>query len=77
MTTHQDRAGLTVADELIALIEQDVLPGLGLDATIFWAGAAKIFAAFAPQNRDLLERRDALQARIDDWHAARRGQRFD
>lgn len=77
MTTHQDRAGLTVADELIALIEQDVLPGLGLDAAAFWAGVARIFDAFAPQNRDLLDRRDALQARIDDWHAARRGQPYD
>ncbi|MFN3837303.1 MAG: malate synthase G [Brevundimonas sp.] len=77
MTTHQYRAGLTVADELIALIEQDVLPGLGLDATIFWAGVAKIFEAFAPQNRDLLKRRDLLQTRIDDWHAARRGQPYE
>ena len=77
MTTHQDRAGLKVAGELIALIEQDVLPGLGLDAAKFWTGAAAIFERFAPENRALLERRDALQAQIDDWHRARRGQPYD
>ncbi|WP_428153792.1 malate synthase G [Brevundimonas sp.] len=77
MTTHEDRAGLKVAGELIALIEQDVLPGLGLDAARFWAGAATIFERFAPENRALLERRDALQAQIDDWHRARRGQPYD
>ncbi|WP_295186724.1 malate synthase G [uncultured Brevundimonas sp.] len=77
MTTHEDRAGLKVAGELIALIEQDVLPGLGLDATAFWSGAAAIFERFAPENRALLERRDALQAQIDDWHRARRGQPYD
>lgn len=77
MTTHEDRAGLKVAGELIALVEQDVLPGLGLDAANFWAGAAAIFERFAPENRVLLERRDALQTQIDDWHRARRGQPYD
>ncbi|WP_295217703.1 malate synthase G [uncultured Brevundimonas sp.] len=77
MTTHEDRAGLNVAGELIALIEQDVLPGLGLDAAAFWSGAAAIFERFAPENRALLERRDALQAQIDDWNRARRGQPYD
>ncbi|KQR57245.1 malate synthase G [Brevundimonas sp. Leaf168] len=77
MTTHEDRAGLKVAGELIALIEQDVLPGLGLDAAAFWSGAAAIFERFAPENRALLARRDALQAQIDDWHQARRGQPYD
>lgn len=77
MTTHEDRAGLKVAGELIALIEQDVLPGLGLDAAAFWSGAAAIFERFAPENRALLARRDALQAQIDDWNRARRGQPYD
>ncbi|ASE39910.1 malate synthase G [Brevundimonas vesicularis] len=77
MTTHEDRAGLKVAGELIALIERDVLPGLGLDAAAFWSGAAAIFERFAPENRALLARRDALQAQIDDWHRARRGQPYD
>ncbi|WP_295240114.1 malate synthase G [uncultured Brevundimonas sp.] len=77
MTTHEDRAGLKVAGELIALIEQDVLPGLGLDATAFWSGAAAIFERFAPKNRALLTQRDALQAKIDDWNRAWRGQPYD
>ena len=74
MTSYEDRAGLKVAAELAALIEQDVLPGLGLDPADFWSGAADVFARFAPENRALLARRDDLQARIDAWHAARRGQ---
>ena len=77
MTTHEDRAGLSVAGELIALIEGQVLPGLGFDAAAFWSGAAAIFERFAPENRALLNRRDALQARIDDWNRARRGQPYD
>jgi malate synthase len=77
MTTHEDRAGLSVAGELIALIEGQVLPGLGFDAAAFWSGAAAIFERFAPENRALLNRRDALQGEIDDWNRARRGQPYD
>ncbi|WP_292046475.1 MULTISPECIES: malate synthase G [unclassified Brevundimonas] len=77
MTTHEDRAGLSVAGELIALIEREVLPGLGLDAAAFWAGATAIFERFAPENRALLNRRDALQGQIDAWQRARRGQPYD
>ncbi|HZW14626.1 MAG TPA: malate synthase G, partial [Brevundimonas sp.] len=50
---------------------------LDLDQTTFWTGVAAIFARFAPENRRLLAVRDDLQARIDAWHAGRRGQPYD
>ena len=71
------RAGLQVADDLAAFVELEVLPGLGLDADPFWAGAAAVFARFAPENRRLLAVRDDLQSRIDAWHGERRGRPFD
>ncbi len=72
-----DRAGMQVAPELAELMEREVLPGLDLSADDFWSGAAEIFARFTPVNRDLLARRDDLQARIDAWHAGREGQPVD
>ena len=77
MTAMSDRAGLKVADTLAQFIEQSVLPGTGLEAGAFWRGVAAIFARFVPENRVLLMHRDALQARIDDWHRQRRGQDLD
>ncbi len=71
------RAGLMVADELAAFIEGEALPGTGIKADVFWTGTAAIFERFAPRNRRLLARRDELQARIDEWHAERRGQPYD
>lgn len=73
MTQFVDRAGLKVAPVLAAFIETEALPGTGLAAEAFWAGMADIFARFAPQNAALLQVRDALQARIDQWHQARAG----
>lgn len=71
------RAGLQVADDLAAFVETEVLPGLDLDPGAFWTGAAAVFARFAPENRRLLALRDDLQARIDAWHAERRGRPYD
>ncbi|MEO5938283.1 MAG: malate synthase G [Sphingomonas sp.] len=68
-----DRYGLQVASELADFIERRALPGTGIAPDAFWAGAADIFAKFAPQNAKLLEKRDLIQAEIDGWHAQRAG----
>ena len=77
MTDYLDRAGLNVAGELVYFLEDLVLPGTGIAPEAFWRGTAGIFSRFAPQNRALLARRDALQAAIDGWHRERRGQPVD
>jgi malate synthase len=71
------RAGLSIDADLAAFIEQDVLPGTGLEVDAFWRGAADIFARFTPRNRALLERRDALQAQIDAWYRSEAGKQAD
>ena len=77
MTEYLDRAGLAVAAPLARFVEERALPGTGLDPARFWDGAAAIFARFAPENRALLAKRDAIQAEIDAWHEARAGQPID
>jgi malate synthase len=65
-----DRAGLTIAPQLVAFIEEQALPGTGLAAPAFWAGVAALFASLTPENRALLAERDRLQTAIDAWHQA-------
>jgi len=77
MTQMVDRAGLSVAAELADFIETQALPGTGLSPDAFWAGTAGIFAQYAPRNRELLARRDTLQAQIDAWHVERAGKPID
>jgi len=72
-----DKAGLQVAEPLVRFLEEQALPGTGLSAEAFWSGLAAIYTTFAPQNAALLAKRDELQARIDAWHEARRGQPID
>lgn len=77
MTQRLDRAGLQVDAVLARFVEDEALPGTGVEAGAFWSGFAGLLADFAPQNRALLAKRDALQAKIDAWHVARRGQPHD
>lgn len=72
-----ERAGLQVAVELAAFLERDALPGTGIPADSFWEGTAAILVRFAPENRELLQRRDILQAQLDAWFIERRGQPID
>ncbi|WP_374369604.1 malate synthase G [Tabrizicola sp.] len=77
MTERLDRAGLQVDAVLARFVEDEALPGTGIAPETFWTGFAALLAEFAPRNRALLAKRDDLQAKIDAWHVARRGQPHD
>jgi malate synthase len=69
-----ERHGLKVAAPLATFIEERALAGLTIQPDAFWRGVAGIYERFAPENRALLETRDAIQAKIDAWHESRPGQ---
>ena len=59
---------LHVATPLYRFIQDEVLPGTGVDAAAFWAGFDALVRDLAPRNAALLAERDRLQAALDDWH---------
>jgi len=77
LTDRVTHSGLQIAPELYAFVNDEALPGTGIDPDAFWRGFAGIVTELSGENRALLAKRDDLQARIDDWHKARRGQPFD
>ncbi|WP_343599976.1 malate synthase G [Mycobacterium sp.] len=71
MTDRVSVGTLRVAKVLYDFVNTEALPGTGVDPDSFWAGVDKVVADLTPQNRDLLARRDELQAQIDRWHRQR------
>ena len=77
MTQRIECSGLQVDPELHTLLEQEIVPNSGLSAEQFWQALSDIVARFTPRNRELLAVRDAMQAKIDDWHQAHPGADYD
>jgi malate synthase len=68
MTDRTTCHGLHVATPLYRFIEDEVLPGTGIDSGAFWKGFDAIVHELAPKNAALLAERDRLQAELDAWH---------
>ncbi|WP_421682830.1 malate synthase G [Stutzerimonas urumqiensis] len=64
---------LQVAADLHAFVEQEALPGTGIDSAAFWKGLDALVHDLAPKNRALLAERDRLQTELDNWHREHRG----
>ncbi|YCH22460.1 malate synthase G [Pseudomonas sp. D1-3] len=77
MTERVRVGGLQVAKVLFDFINHQAIPGSGVTADAFWAGADAVFRDLAPENRALLDKRDQLQAQIDGWHRERAGKPHD
>jgi malate synthase len=69
--------GYQVAGCLVNLVENEVLPGLNLNAEHFWDSVADVLAEFTPRNEQLLTKRADLQAQIDTWHSNLANQPFN
>jgi malate synthase len=70
-------SGIEIDRGLRSFIEQDVLPGTGLEAGAFWAGCGKLLRDLTPENKRLLRTREHLQAQIDARNVSLAGQAPD
>ncbi|WP_332846960.1 malate synthase G [Pseudomonas lactucae] len=77
MTEHVQVGGLQVAKVLFDFVNNEAIPGSGITADQFWAGADKVIHDLAPKNKALLAKRDDFQARIDTWHQTHASQAHD
>jgi malate synthase len=77
MTQRITLAKLQVADCLHDFINHQVLPNLSISAEDFWQNFSDIVEKLAPENAQLLTKRDQLQTQIDNWHHENRGNSFN
>jgi len=68
---------MRIAPVFRRFMEDEALPGTGVSPDAFWSALEELLARFAPENRRLLRKRDALQEKIDRWHLERRGETHD
>ncbi|MFK2824802.1 malate synthase G [Bacillus sp. B190/17] len=68
MKNYVKAGSLQVDQQLLQFINNEVLPGTGVETEDFWNGFSSIVAELTPRNRELLKKRDDLQQKINEWH---------
>ena len=71
MTEQISIGDLQVEKVLYDLVANDIAPGTGINADVFWSELEKILKDLMPVNKTLLVKRDEFQLKIDQWHRER------
>lgn len=69
--------GLKIDTALFEFINSEVIPGTDINPDDYWSGFSRVISELSAKNKVLLERRNELQAQIDNWHIERKGQAHD
>ena len=77
MTARVEFSGLQVDKQLADFVETEAIIGTDVSSAEFWQACAHVLNEHRDTNKALLEKRETLQARIDAWHKARKGQDHD
>ena len=68
---------LKIKSSLYEFINNEVIPGTGIDPENFWTKFSKTVHELAPINRNLIKKREEIQKKIDSWHKNNNGTKFN
>lgn len=77
MTQRINVGNLQVAEVLYKLVNDEIIPGTGIEPNDFWSALQQCIETLGPKNKALLKKRDDLQAQIDTWHKNHRDKPHD
>lgn len=77
MSQRQTISGLQIDTQLANFVAEEAVIGTDMSAGAFWEACASVLNAHRDTNKALLQKRDDLQAQINQWHLARKGQPHD
>ena len=68
---------LKVDENLLDFINNEVIPGTGIDPKKFWSEFDKSIHELSPKNKELIQKRNDIQKKIDQWHLSKKGSNFE
>ncbi len=72
-----DKNGLKINSKLYEFINKEVIPGTNINSESFWNKFEKVVHELAPINKLLIDKRESIQKKIDEWHKINIGKDFD
>ncbi|MCW8925300.1 MAG: malate synthase G [Xanthomonadales bacterium] len=67
-TTDRNTWPAAIDPQFLDFINNEVLPLTKVNADSFWSDLNTLLTKFTPRNRELLQVREEMQAKIDTWH---------
>ena len=68
---------LEINSTLFDFINNEAIPGTNIKPEDFWSGFEKAVHELSPKNKILLNKREEIQKKIDEWHKARSGKELN
>ncbi len=72
-----EKNGLKINSKLFNFINNEVIPGTDIKSDEFWKNFEKTVHELAPLNKKLIEKRENIQKKIDEWHKQNKGKEFN
>ena len=64
---------LEVSEKLLSFVNDELLKDLDISSEQFWSGFSNAIHPLAQKNKELINIREDLQKKIDDWHIKNKG----
>ena len=74
---YQNVNNLKISDELLSFVNKELLKDLDISSEKFWEGFDNAVHDLAPKNKELIQIRENLQKKIDDWHIKNKGNKIE
>ena len=74
---YQNVKNLKISDELLSFVNKELLKDLDISSEKFWEGFDNAVHDLAPKNKELIQIRENLQKKIDDWHIKNKGNKIE
>ena len=72
-----DKNDLKISSTLFEFVNNEAIPGTKVKPEEFWSKFSKIVHDLNPINKALIEKRQSIQKKIDDWHKSNKEKEFD
>ncbi len=72
-----EKNGLKISSDLYDFINNEIMPGTNINPDKFWDNFEKNVHELSPLNKNLIQKREDLQKKIDEWHKNNKSKEFN
>ena len=72
-----EKNGLKINTKLLNFVNNEIIPGTNIKSDEFWSKFEKVVHELAPINKKLIQKREDIQKKLDEWHKKNKGKELN